>query len=237
MNCPVVLLALALLTGTQAFVLRDEPDSKMAHFSQKLKEHLVNLRRTVGESMDSVLEVEFFSQLTQNLTANYLEARESLYNLEQTLPTETKQLYDLVLKTPWGMWNKALDTVKEQRKKLSSATEEISETLPHLLKPYVDPVLQRAAPYAEHLQSVLTTTGAELKAKMNKTLAQRMEDLGSQLTPLATEVQDHWNGLQMSFFTEPVKEELLRVLETINNSLVKTFVSPLLEIVPSRTKH
>ncbi|KAL8219744.1 UNVERIFIED_CONTAM: hypothetical protein K2H54_032630 [Gekko kuhli] len=211
----------------------------MAQLSQKLREHLANLRRTVNENMDSILGVEFVNQLTQNITTNYLQVRESLYNLEQTLPAETKQVYDLALKTPWGVWNKALDSLNEQRKKLSSATEGISETLPGILKPYVGPVLQRVAPYTENLRSVASATVAELKARMNKTLAERVEDLASQLNPYAAEVQNHWKELQVSFSTttEPLKEELQRGLETINNSLVKTFITPLLEIFPERTEH
>ncbi|XP_015280672.1 PREDICTED: apolipoprotein A-I-1-like [Gekko japonicus] len=234
-----ILLALSLLAGTQAFVLRDEPDTKIAQLSQRFREHLVNLRRTVGEKVDLILGVEFVDQLTQNVTNYYLQVRESLYNLEQTLPAETKQVYDLALRTPWGMWSKALDSLNEQRKKLSSATEEMSETLPGILKPYVDPVLKSVAPYTENLGNVVSATVVELKAKMNKTLTERVEDLASQLNPYATEVQNHWKELRMSFSnnTEPLKEELLRGLETINNSLVKTFVTPFLEIFPARTEH
>ncbi|XP_060113553.1 uncharacterized protein LOC132585699 [Heteronotia binoei] len=234
-----ILLALSFLTGSQASVLRDDPDSKMSQLSQKFKEHLVNLRRTMDEKVDLILGVEFFSQLTQNITANYLQVRDSFYNLEQMLPAETKQVYDLALRTPWGLWNRALDTLNEQKKTLSSATEEITKTLPSILKPYVDPVLQRATPYTEDLRSALTSTLVELKATTNKTFAQRLEDLGSQLNPYTTVVQNRWKELQMSFsnVTEPVKEELRRGLETINDSLVKTFLTPVLESFPTRTEH
>uniref|UniRef100_A0ACB8FSQ4 Uncharacterized protein n=2 Tax=Sphaerodactylus townsendi TaxID=933632 RepID=A0ACB8FSQ4_9SAUR len=202
----------------------------MAHLKQELREDFMNLRRTVTEKVNSILAGKFVRQLTQNITDPFFQVGKNLNDLKQMLPTETKEVYDLVLKRSWGMWREARNALNEQKRRLSSATEGMSETLSSISKPYIDPILRRAAPYTEDLRRILATKVTELSSKMNKSLAQRLEDLGPQLSPYVEAVQNQWGKLQTSSetFTTSMKEQLQQRLETINNTWVKTFLTPLL---------
>ncbi|KAJ6663836.1 hypothetical protein lerEdw1_009915, partial [Lerista edwardsae] len=227
------------LLGSQAFILRDDPDSKLALISEELKEYLSNIARGVNEKVDWIPGSALGRRLLARIYDGFSNVRKSLHSLQAELPAEVTQAFNMVVGVPWGLGKRVLNTLSALTKKVMPASQEASEEFYSVLAPYTNTVLEQVGQYTEALHYALTSARTRgLTPKLIEQLKQQLGELKTQLSPYDQKLLDQLQELQEDLvepITDQAQERFSQGVEKFNQRL-QSFLAPILNTLQEYTK-
>ncbi|XP_053253795.1 uncharacterized protein LOC128418293 [Podarcis raffonei] len=224
----VLTLALAILMGTWASVLGDEPNSKLDKLMEQLKEDWENITRTVREKLGLIENSEVTKELTNLIKSGYENIGMRLYTLHEELPAEVVQSLEMFFEVPSVVSEKAVRDLFAPQSYRGWYQEELGEALHSALVGYVNPVLEKVGPYAATLHSAVVSRTQEIILKMDEKILQEMEILKTQLEPHIKEFQESQASLQS--YLDHAQELYRKGAETTHKHLLKPYFAPILKL-------
>nr|XP_028598055.1 uncharacterized protein LOC114603330 [Podarcis muralis] len=220
----VLTLALAILTGTWASVLRDEPDSKLEKLIQQGREDANKFIKTLFGKLAFVDRTEEGREISKFLEYVYRNFSRRLDTLGKELPDEVVKAVDLVLGVPYQVAEKAItalfDLQRHRRHNL--------EALQSALAGYVDPVLERVGPYAATVRSAVVARAQEINREIDEKLPQQVQALRTQLDPDIKKLRELQATLQP--YLDHIQQLIRKGAETIHKHLLKPYVDPIVQL-------
>ncbi|CAI5780965.1 Hypothetical predicted protein [Podarcis lilfordi] len=220
----ILTLALAILTGTWASVLRDEPDSKLEKLIQQGREDARNFIETLFGKVTIVERREEGREILKFLEYVYLNISRRLDSLEKELPDEVMQAFDLVLGVPYQVAEKAITALYD----LQRHRRHNLEALQSALAGYVDPVLERVGPYAATVRSAVIARAQEINHEIDEKLPQQVQALRTQLDPHIKKLRELQAALPP--YLDHIQQLIRKGAETIHKHLLKPYVGPIVQL-------
>uniref|UniRef100_A0A8D0BGW5 Apolipoprotein A-IV n=1 Tax=Salvator merianae TaxID=96440 RepID=A0A8D0BGW5_SALMN len=204
MKSLIAALILASISGSQAHVLRETPLSPLEQFSQEVQEYLRNFTRLVDEKLDFIWKSQISQSVIDQLHNSYSSVSKRLRKLEDELPTEVKQGYDVVVGATLGTLEKGLSALRALQRQVTPATDKLAEDLYAIMSPYANTVLEKISRYTKALRRAIVNRAAKLDPQLNDKLKQQLEELQTQLAPYTKRFRNRLQEFERSL--EPVAE-------------------------------
>ncbi|XP_077788369.1 uncharacterized protein LOC114603330 [Podarcis muralis] len=224
----VLTLALAILTGTWASVLRDEPDSKLEKLIQQGREDANKFTETLFGKLTIVDRTEEGREISKFLEYVYRNFSRRLDTLEKELPDEVVKAFDMVLGVPYQVAEKAITALFDLQRHRRHNLEELVKALQSPLAGYVDPVLERVGPYAAIVRSAIIARAREINREIDEKLPQQVQALRTQLDPDIKKLRELQATLQP--YLDHIQQLIRKGAETIHKHLLKPYIGPIVQL-------
>ncbi|XP_033014253.1 uncharacterized protein LOC117051729 [Lacerta agilis] len=223
----VLTLALAILTGTWASVLRDEPDSKLEKLTQQGREDAENVIHTLLGKVAIVERTEEGPGILKFLESVYMNISRRLQNLDEELPDEVVEAFDVFVGVPAQVVEKAITALYGLQRHEGDKLKELGKALQSALAGYADPVLERVGPYAATVRSAVVARAQEINRKIDEKLPQEVQTLRTRLDPHIKKLQELQAALQP--YLDHAQELFRKGAETIHKHLLKPYIDPIVQ--------
>ncbi|XP_060131573.1 uncharacterized protein LOC118087708 isoform X4 [Zootoca vivipara] len=224
----VLTLSLAVLTGTWASVLRDEPDSKLEKLTQQGREDAESFFKTLLGKVAIIERREEGSGIRELLEDVFLNIRRRLQNLNKELPEDFLEALDVFVGVPALVVEKAYSAPFDLRRHGRYKLEELNKALQSALAGYADPILERVGPYAATVRGVVVAHAQDINHKIDEKLPQQVQALRTQLDPHFKKLQELQADIQPYF--DHTQELIRKGVETIHKHLLKPYIGPILQL-------
>nr|XP_028598051.1 uncharacterized protein LOC114603327 isoform X2 [Podarcis muralis] len=224
----VLTLALVILTGTWASVLRDEPDSKLEKLIQQGREDANKFTETLFGKLTIVDRTEEGREISKFLEYVSRNISRRLDSLQEELPDEVVEAFDLVFGVPYQVAEKAITALFDLQRHRRHNIEELGKALQSALAGYVDPVLERVGPYAATVRSAVVARAQEINHEIDEKLPQQMQALRTQLEQHIKKLQELQATLQP--YLDHIQQLIRKGAETIHKHLLKPYIGPIVQL-------
>ncbi|XP_033014255.1 uncharacterized protein LOC117051730 isoform X2 [Lacerta agilis] len=224
----VLTLALAVLTGTWASVLRDEPNSKLEKLIEQWKEDWENVSRTAEGKLDLIERSEAGREFSDLIKSGFRDIGMRLYTLKEELPAEVMETLQMFYDVPYEAASNAGNALFALQGYGRRDLEELGKALLSALAGNVDPVLERVGPYAGTVHSAVVARAQEISLKMDEKIPQQIETLKAQLEPHIKKFQEFQASHKP--YLDHAQELLKKGVEKIHEHFMKPYVTPVLEM-------
>ncbi|KAJ7303976.1 hypothetical protein JRQ81_011492 [Phrynocephalus forsythii] len=227
----IITLALATLAGSQAATLPDEPYPRLEELKQELQEYLRNISRTVNEKIDYINSLEIGQSIMDQLCDGYEEVKRRVRKLETELPPEVTQAYNQVVAVSLSVVEKGLNALHGLKRRVTPATNKLTESFYSLVMPYANSVLEKVEKYTEAMSRVVADKTEKLKnPELMEKLRRQLDELRSQLAPYSGKLQSQLEKFQASLepYADRTQERFNLGVRRIKQAL-KAYLTPMLE--------
>ncbi|XP_026571158.1 apolipoprotein A-IV-like [Pseudonaja textilis] len=232
-----LILAFAIFSASQAYVLRDEPYPHLAKLNEELLEYMQNVTRMVNEKVDYIQNLELSQAMLDRLHHTYLKISEHLNYLESKLPPDVPRTYYTALAMSMGLVEKGIDAVNNFKRQVTPVTDKVAESLYSIVAPFANSVLEKMGPYSEVLRRAVSTSVERLNPRLSEKLKKLLEKMTKELAPLIQTLQNELQELKASLqpATDHVQKKVKESLKRINEEL-QPYIAPILETLEKYTK-
>ncbi|XP_050786801.1 apolipoprotein A-IV-like isoform X2 [Gopherus flavomarginatus] len=196
-----LVLMLAVLAGSQAFLLSDEPTPRLEQVLEAFWEYVAKATSSTEKTMELIRKSELGQEINR-ISHSLVAANSYGTELQMQLPPGAQELVAKLSKDAEMLVQKIAGDLRELTQKVQPYTEELQARL----APYAEELLEQAEQRAETLRRGLMAGTQELSEK----LQQNVEELRSQLGPYAQELsgrlQQHGQEFQQGL--EPYVKKL-----------------------------
>ncbi|KAK9394388.1 apolipoprotein A-IV-like [Crotalus adamanteus] len=224
------ILAFVIFSGSQAYVLREEPYPHLAKLNRELLEYLQNITGIVDEKIDYIQSLELSQLVLDRLHNASLTIRERLNYLESKLPPGVLRSYHLAIAMSMGLVEKGINTLNDFKKHVTPVTDKVADSLYSIMAPFANTVLEKVGPYSEALRQALSTRVEGLNPRLSERLKKRVEKLSKELAELVQTLQNELQEFKASL--EPaanhVHEKVKEGVEGISQQL-QAYIAPILD--------
>ncbi|XP_061453871.1 apolipoprotein A-IV-like [Rhineura floridana] len=203
MKLLVVFLSLAIVTGSQASFLSDEPARpRLEQIHDTIRDYLAKISKTTTENIDSIRNSELGKEINTRITESIDSAKSYQAELQKHLPLAAQD---------------AVQKLIEQLQELDQTVQPFTDNLNQKVQGSVTKIHKHLAPYAEELLEqaeqhtvTLRQTLASGTEDLTQKLHQNVEELRTQLGPLAEDlkakIQQHIQDFRQG--VEPLAQQL-----------------------------
>ncbi|XP_034975676.1 uncharacterized protein LOC118087708 isoform X3 [Zootoca vivipara] len=224
----VLTLSLAVLTGTWASVLRDEPDSKLEKLTQQGRKDADTFIKTLLDKFMIIERREEGPGIWELLEDVFFNISRRLQNLNKELPDEIVEAFDVFVGVPALVVEKAITALYDLRRHGRHNLEALDKALQSALAGYVDPILERVGPYAATVRSAVVAQAQDINHKIDEKLPQQVQTLRTQLDPHFKKLRELQADLQPYF--DHTQELIRKGVETIHKHLLKPYIGPIVQL-------
>ncbi|XP_034975674.1 uncharacterized protein LOC118087274 [Zootoca vivipara] len=224
----ILTLSLAVLTGTWASVLRDEPDSKLEKLTQQGREDVESFIQTLFGKFMIIEMSEEGPGIGSLLEDVFWNISRRLQNLDKELPDEIVEAFDVFVGVPVLVVEKAYTALYDLERHRRHNLEALNKALQSALAGYVDPILERVGPYAATVRSAIVAQAQEINHKIDEKLPQQVQTLRTQLDPHIKKLRELQADLQP--YLDHTQELMRKGVETIHKHLLKPYIGPIVQL-------
>nr|XP_060640224.1 uncharacterized protein LOC132780524 [Anolis sagrei ordinatus] len=182
MRFGAVFLALAVLTGSYASFLSDEPRRpRLEQIHDTIREYIDKISKSTSDNLQTIRNSELGREINARVSDSLASAQSYQAELQKQLPPVAQDLLQKIITDLKQVNEKMQPFAEELNQKMQGGVSQLQERL----APFAEDLLEQAEQHTQTLRQALASGTEELKANLQR----NVEDLQAQLGPLAEDMK------------------------------------------------